>query len=122
MDKKEAKNRYNEHVNFVTADCKATKVYFKYMIGYLINEKWYEKKLEDKNYEAQRVIITPVKLVMEDIRSIRNITPSIIHAKKICQKWMKHLNDFLRTSGCFCKTWLLVVVATRIFDYSWFLV
>ena len=39
------------------------------MIEYLINAKWYENKLEDKNDEAQRIIITAAKLVMEDIRS-----------------------------------------------------
>ena len=37
--------------------------------GYLINEKWYKNKLEDKNDEAQRIIITAAKLVMEDITS-----------------------------------------------------
>ena len=39
------------------------------MIDYLIKEKWHENKLKDKNDEAQRLIITAAKLVMEDIRS-----------------------------------------------------
>ena len=39
------------------------------MIYYLINKKLYESKLEDKNDEAQRIIITAAKLVMEDVRS-----------------------------------------------------
>ena len=56
-------------MNIVAADGKTTKVCFKVMIEYLINAKWYENKLEDKNDEAQRIIITAAKLVMEDIRS-----------------------------------------------------
>ena len=67
--KKKLNDRCKEHVNFVAADDKTTKLCFKDMIDYLINEKWYENKLEDKNDEAQRIIITAAKLVMEDIRS-----------------------------------------------------
>ena len=40
MDKKKLKDRYKEHANFVAAHCKATKVCFKDIIGYRINEKW----------------------------------------------------------------------------------
>ena len=67
--KKKLKDWYEEHVNFVAADGKTTKVCFKDMIDYLINEKWYENKLEDKNDEVQRIIIKAAKLVMEDTRS-----------------------------------------------------
>ena len=38
--KKKLKDRYKEHANFVAAHCKATKVNFKDIIGYRINEKW----------------------------------------------------------------------------------
>ena len=58
-----------EHVNLLAADGKTTKVCFNDVIDYLIKGKWYENKLEDKNDEAQRIIITAAKLVMEDIRS-----------------------------------------------------
>ena len=67
--KKKLKDQYKEHINFVAADDKTTIVCFKDMIEYLINENWYKNKLEDKNDEAQRIIITAAKLVMEDIRS-----------------------------------------------------
>ena len=67
--KKKLKDRYKEHVNFVAADAKTTKLCFKDMIDYLINKKWYENKLQDKNDKAQRIIITATKLVIEDIRS-----------------------------------------------------
>lgn len=40
MDEKKLKYRYKEHANFVAAHCKATKVCFKDIIGYRINEKW----------------------------------------------------------------------------------
>ena len=66
--KKKLKDRYKEHVNFVTADGKTTKVCFKDVIDYLI-EKWYKSKLGDKNDETQRIIITAAKLIMEGIRS-----------------------------------------------------
>ena len=36
---------------------------------YLINEQSYENKIEDKNDEAQKLLIIPAKLVIEDIRS-----------------------------------------------------
>ena len=53
MDEKESnewneKDRYKEHVNFVVADSKTIKVCFKDMIDFLIIEKWFENKLEDK--------------------------------------------------------------------------
>ena len=67
--KKKLKDRYKEHVNFVAADGKTTKVCFKDVIDYLIIEKWYKNKLGDKNDETQRIIITAAKLIMEGIRS-----------------------------------------------------
>ena len=66
--KKKLKDRYKEHVNFVAADGKTTKVCFKDVIDYLI-EKWYKNKLGDKNDETQRIIITAAKLIMKGIRS-----------------------------------------------------
>ena len=67
--KKKLKDRYKEHVNFVAADGKTTKVCFKDVIDYLIIEKGYKNKLGDKNDETQRIIITAAKLIMEGIRS-----------------------------------------------------
>ena len=55
--KKKLKDQYKEHINFVAADGKTTIMCFKDMIDYLINENWYKNKLEDKNDEAQRIII-----------------------------------------------------------------
>ena len=103
--KKKLKDQYKEHINFVAADGKTTKVCFKDIIDYVINEKWYENELEDKNNETQRTIITAAKLVMEDIRSKKYVSKYYPY-KKVCCKWMKHLNVFLVTSFCFCKTWL----------------
>ena len=54
--KKKLKDRYKEHVSFLAADGKMPKVYFKDMIDYLLNEKWYGHKLEDKSNDMQRII------------------------------------------------------------------
>ena len=115
MDEKKLKDRYKEHVKFVAADGKTTTACFKDMINYLINEKWYENKLGDKNDEVQRIIITTAKLVMEDIRS-KKYDSECYHAKKVCRKWMKHSNGFLLTLGCFCKTWLRVTSSNNIWS------
>ena len=37
--KKKLKDRYKEHLSFLAADGKMTKIYFKDMIDYLLNEK-----------------------------------------------------------------------------------
>ena len=105
--KKKLKDRYKEHVNFVTADGKTTKVCFKDVIDYLIIEKWYKNKLGHKNDETQRIIITEAKLIMEGIRS-KKYDSEYYPCKESMLRWMKHLNGFRLTSDCFCKTWLRV--------------
>ena len=58
--RKKLKEWCKEHANFVAADGKTTKV----CSNDKINEKWYEKKLDDKDDLAQRIIITAAKLAI----------------------------------------------------------
>ena len=67
--KTKLKARYAEHVSFVQSDGSTTKVCFKNMVDYLINDKWYQDKLADTDDEAERIIVTASKLIMADIRS-----------------------------------------------------
>ena len=72
--KKKLKDRYKEHLSFLAADGKMTKIYFKDMIDYLLNEKqWHAENNQQQSWSSR-------------ISDLRNMTPSIIYAEKVCQK------------------------------------
>ena len=41
------------------------------MVDYLITEEWYNQRMNDAEDEAERIVKTAAKLIMEDIRSVR---------------------------------------------------
>ena len=72
--KKKLKDRYKEHLSFLAADGKMTKIYFKDMIDYLLNEKqWHAENNQQQSWSSR-------------ISDLRNMTPNIIYAEKVCQK------------------------------------
>ena len=67
--KAKLKERYSHHIIFIEEEGKPNKVCFKDMVGFLINDAWYQDGNPNSQDEAERVIGLAAKLVLDDIRS-----------------------------------------------------
>ena len=63
------KQRYGEHIVFSEDEGRSLLVYFHDVANYLINDKWYKNRKSDANDEAERIISTAAKLILDDMRS-----------------------------------------------------
>ena len=69
--KKKLEERYSHHIVFVQSGGSTTKVCLRNMVDYLVTEEWYNQRMSDVEDEAERIIKTAAKLIMEDIRSVK---------------------------------------------------
>ena len=67
--KKNLKDKYAECIVFVQAEGNATKVCLRNMVNYLVTEEWYNQRMKDTEDEAERIVKTAAKLIMNEIRS-----------------------------------------------------
>ena len=69
--KKKLEERHSHHIVFVQSGGSTTKVCLRNMVDYLVTEEWYNQRMSDVEDEAERIIKTAPKLIMEDIRSVK---------------------------------------------------
>ena len=67
--KQKLKIKYEEHIFFAEIHGKSDVVCFKDIASYVLNEKWYTNKCKDNKSEAERVIETAAKLIINNIRN-----------------------------------------------------
>jgi len=53
----------------VESEGSSNRVCLRNMVDYLVNEKWYNERMNDAEDEAERIIMTAAKLILQDIRS-----------------------------------------------------
>ena len=47
---------------------RANVVCFQNMVEYIVNDAWYEERKQNKNKDAERIIVTAAKLIMAEIQ------------------------------------------------------
>ena len=69
--KKKLQDKYSYYITFVQSGGNATKVCLRNMVDYLVTEEWYNQRISNAEDGAERIIKTPAKLIMENIRSVK---------------------------------------------------
>ena len=67
--KQKLKDKYQNRIFFAEINGKHNVVCFKNMVDYLINDKWYVDRKENSAQEADRIVLTDAKIILNDIRS-----------------------------------------------------
>ena len=65
--KKKLQDRYCNHLYFAEVNGRKNVVCFKNMVNYIINEQWYEKRRNNVEDEAKRIVATAAKLIREKL-------------------------------------------------------
>ena len=63
--------KYGEHIMFAEASGKPNIVCFKNMTEFTVNDKWFSERKKDSDDEAERIIVTAAKLILNNIRSAK---------------------------------------------------
>ena len=63
--------KYGEHIMFAEASGKPNIVCFKNMTEFIVNDKWFSERKKDSDDEAERIIVTAAKLILNNIRSAK---------------------------------------------------
>ena len=69
MLKQKLKDKYQEHIFFTEINGKNNVVCFRITIDYLINDKWYSDRKNNSTQEADQLVLTAAKIILNDIRS-----------------------------------------------------
>ena len=69
--KKKLEDKYSHNIAFGQSGGNATKVCLRNMVDYLVTEEWYNQRMSNAEDEAERIIKTAAKLIMENIRSAK---------------------------------------------------
>ena len=67
--KRKLKEKYQDHIFFSEINGKNDIVCFQNMVGYLVNDKWFLDRKKDIKEEAERIVLTAAKIILNDIRS-----------------------------------------------------
>ncbi|KAG1656137.1 Solute carrier family 35 member G1 [Nymphon striatum] len=63
--------RYQDYIYFAEIGGRSNVVCFRRMVDYILNETWYEERNQNKEREAEKIILTAAKLIMAEIREIK---------------------------------------------------
>ena len=63
--------KYGEHIMLAEASGKPNIVCFKNMTESIVNDKWFSERKKDSDDEAERIIVTAAKLILNNIRSAK---------------------------------------------------
>ena len=69
--KKTLEDKYSHHITFVQSRGNGTKVCLQDMVDSLVTEEWFNQRMSNAEDEAERIIKTAPKLIMENIRSVK---------------------------------------------------
>ena len=67
--KRKLKEKYQDHIYFSEINGKNNVLCFRNMVDYLINDKWYLDRKNDNAQEADRIVLTAAKIILNDVRS-----------------------------------------------------
>ena len=67
--KTKLQQKYKEHIFFAEVNAKSNVICFREMANYLVTDAWYNARKENPTEEAERIIETAAKLILNDIRS-----------------------------------------------------
>ena len=67
--KTKLQQKYKEHIFFAEVNGKSNVICFREMANYLVTDAWYNARKENPTEEAERIIETAAKLILNDIRS-----------------------------------------------------
>ena len=107
--KTKLKERYGDHITFSEGEGKGSKVCFRNMMEYLINDKWYQDRKSSTQDEAERIISMAANLILDDIRSSKfdcewYPTTEIMQSTEHVLEWIpSKLRLFMQ---CICKNTL----------------
>ena len=66
--KTKLQQKYKEHIFFAEVNDKSNVICFRKMANYLVTDAWYNARKENPTEEAERIIETAAKLILNDIR------------------------------------------------------
>ena len=67
--KQKLEEKYKDHIFFSEINGKNDVVCFQNMVKYLVNDKWFLDRKKENNDEAERIVLTAAKIILNDFRS-----------------------------------------------------
>ena len=68
--KKKLEDIYGDHIFFAEVNGRKNIMCFRTLVNFIENNNWYEKREENIENEAKRIVMTAAKLIREEIRNI----------------------------------------------------